>query len=74
MPFTPEQISLRAIPLDDKSNLARAHGNRVVWRWECPGEHLYERETIATEGEMWLSERAICADPYCHYCRKARGE
>lgn len=70
--FTPEQIGLTAIALDDRENAGREHGKRVVWRWQCPGEHLYERDTIATEHEPWLSERAICADPYCHYCRKTR--
>lgn len=70
--FTAEQINLRAIPLNDVSNRARVVGNRVVWRWECPGDHLYERETIATENEPFISERAILLDPYCCYCRKAK--
>lgn len=69
--FTPEQIKLTRLTPDCAINRTRTPENRIVFEWECPGGHTYDRRVVAYGSEQ-PTEAEICADPYCWYCRRER--
>ncbi len=71
--FTREQIKLTRIADDAPRNVGRLHKDKIVWEWECPGEHLHMQRTVAYAEERPM-ERDILDDPYCWQCRRKRGD
>jgi hypothetical protein len=69
--FTREQIALVYVAPDAPRNRARSAGSKIVWEWECPGEHTFDRRTVSYADERAM-ERDILADPYCWKCRRDR--
>lgn len=71
MIHTVESINLQRVSIDAPRNRARPAGSKIVFEWECPGAHAWERHTVAYADEN-PTEEEILRDPYCHYCRKER--
>lgn len=71
MNHTVASINLKYISADDPRNRARSPGSKIAFEWECPGDHHWERRTVAYVDEN-PTEEEILRDPYCWYCRKAR--
>ena len=69
--FTAESIKLTRVSVDAARNRARPDGSKIVFEWECPGDHHWERRTVAYADEN-PTENEILRDPYCWYCRRER--